>query len=245
MLGIRRSDRDSDANSPDPMLNGEHLFAERFVPKCRTVFDVGARTDDYLVRLNQDCDFHLFEPMSESFQQLQQKVTGNSRVRAVNTALGNEKGEVLIHPDTQSIHKRPHGESTPTTIVIQTLDEYCQQAEVESIDFMKIDVEGYELDVLRGGEGMIRNHVRTIQFEYGGTYQEVGISLGEVFEFLGDGWSIYRVCPKGLVEVAGYSPQLENYQYANFVASRERLDDYLAPANSLLKQIIRQLTSAA
>lgn len=233
MLGKRRSSKQDFADSPDPMLNGEH----RLVPQCQTVFDVGARTDDYLVRLNRNCKFHLFEPMAESFAELQRKTLDDANVTIVNTALGNEHGDLQIYPDTQSIHKRPHGSSEPMEIKIQTLDDYCHNAGIETIDFMKIDVEGYELDVLRGGQQMIQERVRTIQFEYGGTYEEVGISLEDVFLFLGERWTMYRVLPSGLVEVPRYTERLENYQYANFVASRVALDECLAPSSSLLGRI--------
>ena len=225
MRRLIRALRSNPSGSSNPMINGEHLLAEKLVPRCKTVFDVGARTDDYLVRLNPDCHFHLFEPMADSFAQLQQKTGADANVSLVNTALGSENWQVFIHPDTQSIHMRPNGGCEPVPITIQTLDGYCQQSKVESIDFMKIDVEGYELDVLRGGETTIRNCVRTIQFEYGGTYEEVGITLRDVIDFLGDGWTIYRVRPTGLEHISSYDPSLEDYRYSNYVASRDCLND--------------------
>lgn len=232
MLRLIRALKSNPSGSSNPMINGEHLLAEKLVPRCKTVFDVGARTDDYLVRLNPDCHFHLFEPMAESFAQLQQKTKVDENVSLVNTALGAESGQVMIHPDTQSIHMRPNGGCQPVPITIQTLDGYCEQLGVESIGFMKIDVEGYELDVLRGGEATIRNCVRTIQFEYGGTYQEVGITLRDVIEFLGDGWMFYRVRPTGLEPIPSYDANLEDYRYSNYVASRDCLDDIVIPTKS-------------
>lgn len=211
-------------DAPDnPATNGELAFSESLVPKCSTVFDVGARTDDYLVSLNQNCQFHLFEPMPESLEILRSKTRGISNVTIVDTALGQTKGTHWIYPDTQSIHHRPHGTEAQIPIKIQTLDDYCAANAIAQIDFLKIDVEGYELSVLQGGKNVVHNHVRTIQFEYGGTYRDAGISLHDVFAFLGPSWHHYKLESHGLTPIRRYRRSLENYQYANYVASRSPL----------------------
>ncbi len=213
----------------DPVTNGEYRFASWLVPKCGVVFDVGARTDDYLVRLNDRAKFHLFEPMSSSFDELCQKTSGNPNVITTNAALGCEVGEFSLYPDTQSIHQRPHSAVAPIRIRVKRLDDYCQQNGVETIDFLKIDVEGHELEVMKGGRRMILEHTSTMQFEYGGTFQEVGIRLADVFAFLGHGWNFYRVQPDGLASIPKYAPSLDNFEYANYVVSRHSLSECLSP----------------
>jgi FkbM family methyltransferase len=39
-----------------------------------------------------------------------------------------------------------------------TLDHYCDKASIDTVDFIKVDVEGSELDVLEGAEGALQNH---------------------------------------------------------------------------------------
>jgi hypothetical protein len=47
-------------------------------------------------------------------------------------------------------------------------DEFCAEHSIDQIDFLKIDVEGAEWDVLRGFESMLsRGAIRAVQFEYG------------------------------------------------------------------------------
>ncbi len=46
------------------------------------------------------------------------------------------------------------------------LDDFVIDNDVERLDFIKIDVEGYELEVMRGGRNTIEKHKPIIQFEY-------------------------------------------------------------------------------
>jgi hypothetical protein len=53
-----------------------------------------------------------------------------------------------------------------TEIVVDTLDSYCGAAAIDRIDLLKVDTEGHDLDVLRGGEEMLsRRAVACLQCE--------------------------------------------------------------------------------
>jgi FkbM family methyltransferase len=45
-----------------------------------------------------------------------------------------------------------------TQVSTTTLDHYCDKASIDTVDFIKVDVEGSELDVLEGAEGTLLNH---------------------------------------------------------------------------------------
>lgn len=47
----------------------------------------------------------------------------------------------------------------------KTLDNFCEENKIDKIDFIKIDTEGYELDVIKGGEKTIMNNLPLIQCE--------------------------------------------------------------------------------
>ena len=207
----------------DPRTNGELRLAEELVPQSKIVFDVGARTDDLLPRLNSNCQFHLFEPIPSNFEQLMDRLAGEDNVFANQLALGSEAGSAHIYPDTESITLRPHSKANPIEIQIVRLDDYCAEKNVHHIDFLKIDVEGHELDVLIGGSSVIWNSTTSVQFEYGGTYRDVGIRLKDVFDFFGPKWNFYKISPADLEKIPKYSRLLEDYRYSNFVASRLNL----------------------
>jgi hypothetical protein len=74
------------------------------------------------------------------------------------------------------------------------LDNFADSA--RSFDFLKVDVEGAELLVLRGGEGLLRRDRPAILFESGpGSAERYGLSREELFGFLSSdlGYSIYLI----------------------------------------------------
>ena len=203
--------------------NGELRFAKLLVPSCRTVFDVGARQDSHLVELNAGCSFHLFEPLNKHYRALEARLRGQTNVALSRCALGDSRGEAWIYPHCESLIRRSLSTSAREPIQVMRLDEYCREKNVQQIDFLKIDTEGFELEVLKGGRDIVHSATRVIQFEYGGTYRDAGISLQMVFDFLGPRWSYYRILPHHLRPIQGYRRRYEDGRYANYVASRERL----------------------
>jgi FkbM family methyltransferase len=219
--------------------NGELRLANLLVPSCQVVFDVGARQDDYLVRINPRCDFHLFEPLDAHYQALTAKVRGRPNVTLNRCALGDSHGAAWIYPDCESIIDRHHGAAERVPILVTRLDDYCRERSIRRIDFLKIDTEGYELEVLRGGRDMVQSAIRIVQFEYGGTYADAGISLQMVFDLLGRDWFFYRIKSDHLLPIKAYHPRYEDGRYANYLASRERLSPAVVGPGALWRLLLR------
>lgn len=218
--------------------NGELRFAKLLVPSCRTVFDVGARQDSHLIELNAGCSFHLFEPLNKHYRALEARLRGRTNVALNRCALGDSQGEAWIYPHCESLIRRPLSASTREAIQVTRLDDYCRERNIQQIDFLKIDTEGFELEVLKGGRDIVLAGTRVIQFEYGGTYRDAGINLRMVFEFLGPQWCFYRIFPDHLRPITGYRRRYEDGRYANYVAARERLSVAIAgpgPLRRLLR----------
>jgi hypothetical protein len=88
---------------------------------------------------------------------------------------------------------------------------------ITQIDFLKIDTEGHELDVLQGSEKMLsEGRIKCIQFEYGGTYLDANITLEQVFNLLKK--YNYKISKLGNSEIENFTSNLENYTYSNFLA---------------------------
>lgn len=100
------------------------------------------------------------------------------------------------------------------------LDSFCQEYHISTIDFLKIDTEGSELDILKGAQQLLAAHkIKYIQFEYGGTYVDAKTTLKEVFTCLkSNNYLVFRIVPNVLIKINNWRDSLETYNYSNYFA---------------------------
>ena len=101
-----------------------------------------------------------FEPLEHSYVVLQNAIQNNSGYTAIKCALGSEKGDLTLHMSSNScsssllkpkahLHVHPDVRFSETCQVeVRTLDSF----ELLGINFLSIDVQGYELEVLKGAK---------------------------------------------------------------------------------------------
>ena len=130
-----------------------------------TVFDIGSYTGLYALvatKSNKKLKVFAFEPNPNLFSALNRNLTLN-RVRNVKSeqmALDKEPGKAYLylnHEIHTSIGSLIQSSSSGKKILINktTLDLYCESNSINSIDLIKIDVEGYETNVLQGALSII------------------------------------------------------------------------------------------
>jgi FkbM family methyltransferase len=148
----------------------ELLHARRMVGPGAVIFDVGANFGYYALMLaaglRKDCEVHAFEPTEATFQRLSRHIALNEMdcIHAHRLALSDA-------PGTASMHGREHNsgaaflELGEGEVRVSTLDEFVAERGLRRLDFMKIDVEGFEERVLRGGERVLRELRPHILFE--------------------------------------------------------------------------------
>jgi FkbM family methyltransferase len=137
-----------------------------------TIFDVGGNFGQSALRFSRafpQARIFTFEPVPDSFHKLQRNITGRGGIEAFNHGFGDVPGsfEIQIQPNaggnTLIGSKSPLGS---VEIRLETIDAFAAENGIESIDLLKIDVEGYELQVLRGAAGMLaRGEVRHVYAE--------------------------------------------------------------------------------
>ena len=148
------------------------------------VFDVGANCGQFTqMTLHEFApahpSIHAFEPSSAAFAELAKRFSGNKQVVLNNTALGSESAEQTLYYDMpgselSSLYPRQishHGltMSSSERVRVETLDAYCAANNVERIDLLKLDVEGHELEVLRGAAQTFKQkRITAVSFEFGG-----------------------------------------------------------------------------
>jgi FkbM family methyltransferase len=136
-----------------------------------TILDIGANTGQFasqLHRLLPDATLYSFEPLKDCYEQLLKRMRHISNFRAFPFALGDKSGKTQIHhndfsPSSSLLPmEKLHKESFPYTknvrieeIEIRRLDEIIQELDIEDNLLIKIDVQGFEDKVIRGGENVI------------------------------------------------------------------------------------------
>lgn len=103
------------------------------------------------------------------------------------------------------------------------LTDYCEKCGVSQIDLLKMDVEGFELEVLAGAEKLFADgKVQMCSFEFGGCNVDSRTFLRDFYEFFErHGMIINRITPSGTVMPLGrYSVSLERFLTTNYVAMR-------------------------
>ena len=92
------------------------------------------------------------------------------------------------------------------------------------IDFVKLDVEGHELDVLDGFGEKIRD-VKMIQFEFGGCNIDSRTFFRDFWIFFQKNkFDLYRIIPFGMMKLKSYSENYENFLTTNFLAVNRKFN---------------------
>ncbi len=119
-----------------------------------TIFDVGANVGYIALFLKSrypDARISCFEPDPDNFKQLVLNTKDVSGVACHQVALGSAPGTATFYQNAH-FHMRnslvPMNEATKIEVKVVTLADAMRDAGIESIDLMKIDVEGGEGDIL-------------------------------------------------------------------------------------------------
>jgi FkbM family methyltransferase len=138
----------------------------------KVVFDVGAnegQTAEHYVRVFPFAQIYSMEPFAAAYKSLVERVSRWPRVRTFQLAFADTNRTARIQPVPVSGLNSLRNElsnscssSSGELITIRTLDSFCAEENINHIDLLKTDTEGFDLEVLKGAEAMLR--ARQIQF---------------------------------------------------------------------------------
>ena len=170
----------------DSKTNGEQLFFNQIKDKIETIFDVGCRSDTEF--LDFQGEVHYFDPMTDFISKLSKMENKNKKSFFNNFGLSTESKTLYYYPKYQSFHDRKiscssSDEQNKILLQVRKAKEYIEENNITKIDFLKIDTEGHELEILKGFEDKL-SIVEIIQFEYGGTYLDSNIKLNDIISYL-------------------------------------------------------------
>ncbi len=189
--------------------NDLRVVAPKFAP--RVVFDVGGNVGQTVRRFSTiwpKAKIYSFEPVKSTYDQLAATAkTLDREIRTYHVALSDHAGTgeiYLSHSSQLASLERPANSTNSSsgqceTIQLDTLDAFCNANAVGHIDFLKIDTEGHDLSVLRGGAHLIENgHVDAVFVETRVTEMEYE-SSEEILRWL---------VPRGFQMIAFYDQQV-------------------------------------
>jgi len=223
-------------NNWDMYLNGEYRLLKHNLTSCRIAFDVGAYLGEwtkFALGVNPNLNIHCFEPSRSSFLELTAALPAS--VICNNVALSSRRGTAKLYvwgkrSGNNSLYRRSGLKQSwgiglapyRQLVKLDTIDHYCAVHHINQVDFIKIDVEGHELEVLKGMRQLIkRGGAMMVQFEYGGTYIDSRTLLKDIFEFFHKtSYRLYKIFPNRIEQVPQYDVRHENLSYQNWVAIR-------------------------
>ncbi len=152
------------------------FIIERFVKRGDICFDIGANigaiTLSLAKRVYPDGKVYAFEPGPFLFERLQYNIQLNDYLSKVIVPVKkgfSDKREVLYWSEDEKVSgnamfsEQPVDGSIP--LELTTIDDFVREKGITEINFMKIDVEGMELNVIRGGINSIGKFKPILYYE--------------------------------------------------------------------------------
>lgn len=171
-----------------------HLILKKVIQKDSNCIDVGCHKGEILndfIHFAPKGKHFAFEPIPYMFENLEKKFEGKAKI--FSFALSYEKGESTFQivknaPAYSGLKNRRYSdiknpEIEQIKVELNKLDDII--SEEIKIDLIKIDVEGGEFDVVRGGIELIKRDKPTIIFECGvGSSDFYGVSAKDFYELI-------------------------------------------------------------
>jgi FkbM family methyltransferase len=168
------------------------------------IFDIGTNKESIFSE-EEGIEVHYFEPLKEELDVLKNQKCLNKKSFFNEFGLSDEDKKIPYY-DCGSVFSRDKiGAKLIREVDVKRVDKYIEDNNIDIIDFIKIDVEGYEPNVLKGFGDKL-NNVRFIQFEYGDGLMDCGYKMTDIIFYLKEyGFDdFYYLNTNGVKNVTGY-----------------------------------------
>ncbi len=187
----------ADAPPDDPIFDLLKSFPGR---RFDTIFDVGAHTGARtldLARRFPDARVYAFEPAPTIYGELERRIKsfGNVSPHQLALAQASKPSRTILGIDGRSYRLLCNDTGGDAGLIdASSVDDFCRLHNINHIDYMKIDTDGFDLNVLRGAEQFL-SKVDFIQCVVSAnTYNQYHFSYTDTYQFLSDhGFYLYKV----------------------------------------------------
>jgi len=155
------------------------------VSTVRTCFDVGAFRGEYasdMVAAFPKALVYAYEPNPSEFDRMAENARASARIIPIPCGLGAAMGSADLHitAGTASSSLLPlepnaaaewgeslaYGKSGNAVVTVVTVDSELERLGIDTLDFLKIDAQGYENQILDGAlQSLQQRRIRAIQLE--------------------------------------------------------------------------------
>jgi len=206
-----------------------------FVKPGSNILDIGSNIGFYSSFLSEiaGANGHVwcFEPDKKNFLHLENTLRGKSNVTLIQKAAAADSGKLklftspLLNVDHRSYPSENAGENYEVEKI--SIDDYVDGK--FNIDFIKIDIQGFESEAFRGMKKTLSENPSTILsiefWPYG--LQQAGSSAAELYDLISEnGFQVYRIGEKNLTLFSredAMSMKVEYYTDCNVLLTRNSL----------------------
>ena len=193
--------------------------------------DIGANVGNWTASILKNAPLSrifLFEPSKSAYEKLKIRFSNMEQIITLNNyALGSELKNALLFTDEfgsglASLTKRKLDHfgisfEKSENVRVQTLNSWYEEFKVVP-SIIKIDVEGNELDVLKGASDFLKD-VKVIQFEFGGSNIDSRTFFQDYWYFFKEkNFDLLRLAGSKLIEIKEYKEQDETFKVTNYFA---------------------------
>lgn len=230
-----------------PERNGEYWLLEQYLAVAKpgqVLFDVGAFLGDWTLaasRTARSSGIHIprvfaFEPAASTRTILAANLASLDTVDIIPFALSSEAGEATFYStqvasgnDSRSAvasgtnSLNPESGESREQVHVSTFDTFVSENHISSIGMVKIDTEGYDLNVLAGArQALLSGAVEVVQFEYNWRWLLNHASLRNVFELIeGTPYALGKLERRSIAFFNEWHFEMDRYFENNYVLVRK------------------------
>lgn len=235
-----------------------------YLESCKVILDVGANLGNHTLFWSQNIHYQkiiAFEPFAPSYERLTHNVCNNflKNVWTINKGIGSQKGYTIV----KEFNEDNYGGTTLETdiksegeIEITDIDSFAEENNLDKIDFVKIDTEGFEESVLAGMQEVVKRDHPDLWIEVGHqSFHNIVQSLFELEYIMVDisGFNILFLHPDRhdgiknidrelIMEALFYNLERVNLYYKNYITAKgwgekqRQKNECLKEKNAVLQQ---------
>jgi len=213
------------------------------------IFDIGANKCDYsreikILFLNKQLkkkgklNLHLFEPQNlNELNVFYAEINSDINIVLNKVGVSKERGILNFYSNkVESEHattiedfiikNHQHHISEIRKINVVKIDDYLSENNLPYVDFIKIDTEGNEFDVLLGMESSLaKGLIGAVHFEFNEMNVYSRFFFKDFFDFFEKyHFEIYRLLPNGLMHITVYDTIHEIFKFQNYVAIKKDIN---------------------